>query len=1494
MAYGYEGDATADSASLAGIGDDNNQLYSTPDHQSVAITRESRAARFGLTPEQALKHTGLSFTEGGKTYYDDDTAPTDFTYNGQARHNSTDLIDVFDPSHAPDNVTGARVGIGGHEYTVSGSKVSLRSGYDDTTPSDIPSSIPIGDAPIEDEPPVREEPKRSPLEEFRYKLPQFNNKPDAEVLADMHARLAPSMPMAQFADLAKLPDGRKAIATELAKGKTGLQRLKEMVPEAAANGISDDQLQEDMYNRLSRTGKINANVVSLNDFKDQMSPQSGPVNAAYQFWKGASRGASEEGHALSGQAYGQAQNARDFSDQIYNLMDQAFISSGVQPGKTVRSWAKAADDWMAKNTPVEDYWRKFVGWMNQQSGLQNQAVAKDAQRAKLATGGAGTFGRVGGGAAVGLPAGMLMMIPGAPVKSAVMLAGAYEGLSRVGAAVQAGHDDALIEGIQGFGMGAIGRYMMNSPNGRAMAGFNMWLANTGEDTVQKWLKGEKVDWTEQAMRSSVDILTGVLMGKGKEPERVFPSQEALKHEYSYAGAEDTGAAVHEEVSKAEIAQKNNATDQASKNLDAALSIMTPKGREEVAQKVISVARDATNNKKEPVETKKTPLEPKADEATKIIHQHFYGLSAKRPSEAGYTLDWAGEIHDWFQDHWPEIKKKLGGPARYVASVMENWNRDFQPQKLGPEAEQMWAISKGRTSEAKRAERAVPTEIARSMEINKVMKGGEKAGRRETVFNHFSDAQLKQQLIDRDTPEGRAKGTGNKAADFIYKFHDVGYAAMNQIEKAAGIEYDAREYYQFHALKDRNRRQAYETWFKNRVNSGDPRFAKERSYPTWKEAMEAGFEPASLNPERLFQMRMFQHAQAIRKIMTLRDAETAGIAFRSNDPDISKDLKVQWPQVTSPAGETYYVEPRAAAVIKNGWEPTSLYTNYWHSPFWKALSLGKGISASIELGWSIVHPRHIINMGMAHTLTQMQRAGLSGPDRAAAWRKQLSSAFKLGITNSREIQAWRGQEIKGGPLTDAEKRNIQHAQDMGLDFSISEERAMQFGNQLRKWFGDWTIKANKYTGHVFEVGYKVLSSEPAQHFLFDTIIPRQKFNAAMSLRDSLLRAHPELESPGHEMELKLAFAKAGENIEARFGEMFMDNLYWKKINKDIGQSTLLSLGWQLSLLRIYGGAVHDMGSNVAHLGEVVKKLRGEASDHTFLTDRLLFAVNYTALSLLQSGIVTYLATRKQPEGMDYFFPRVGTNPNGTAKRVTPIEFPREFASLWRHMEEEGVGQGIATFTSNKFQPFLQTLIQEWQNKNFYGQMIANPLDSDYQQWMDRIAFGLSNTGIPIPFRGLAQSTGQPWEPKDTILSVLGYPVAPSWPNKSGTERLIGDTYNREFGGGSKTKEDVDKQNMDRTLRAAVVSGDMASRKEAVHQLRKMGTTDKAINEVIKSAHIAPEEYMFQRLSHTNDKGAPRTSTQAKILSRMAPEERKKYLKHANKAVQAEFRNESVFK
>src|SRR5215469_1251916 len=101
MAYGYPGDATPDSNSLAGVGDRDNPLSATSDHQSVALTLEGRKMRFGVWGQS----TGQPFVENGKTYYDDDTAPTTFAYQGEQHYNPPSLVDVYDPKHPPDRLS---------------------------------------------------------------------------------------------------------------------------------------------------------------------------------------------------------------------------------------------------------------------------------------------------------------------------------------------------------------------------------------------------------------------------------------------------------------------------------------------------------------------------------------------------------------------------------------------------------------------------------------------------------------------------------------------------------------------------------------------------------------------------------------------------------------------------------------------------------------------------------------------------------------------------------------------------------------------------------------------------------------------------------------------------------------------------------------------------------------------------------------------------------------------------------------------------------------------------------------------------------------------------------------------------------------------------------------------------------------------------------------------------------------------------------------------
>lgn len=80
--YGYPGDSSPDSNSMAGIGDRGNKLIP---NKSVALTKSARQAQFGTSGVS----TGKAFTLGGFMFQDDDSAPE-----------SDKRVDVYDPYYA--------------------------------------------------------------------------------------------------------------------------------------------------------------------------------------------------------------------------------------------------------------------------------------------------------------------------------------------------------------------------------------------------------------------------------------------------------------------------------------------------------------------------------------------------------------------------------------------------------------------------------------------------------------------------------------------------------------------------------------------------------------------------------------------------------------------------------------------------------------------------------------------------------------------------------------------------------------------------------------------------------------------------------------------------------------------------------------------------------------------------------------------------------------------------------------------------------------------------------------------------------------------------------------------------------------------------------------------------------------------------------------------------------------------------------------------------
>src|SRR6185437_6397064 len=134
---------------------------------------------------------------------------------------------------------------------------------------------------------------------------------------------------------------------------------------------------------------------------------------------------------------------------------------------------------------------------------------------------------------------------------------------------------------------------------------------------------------------------------------------------------------------------------------------------------------------------------------------------------------------------------------------------------------------------------------------------------------------------------------------------------------------------------------------------------------------------------------------------------------------------------------------------------------------------------------------------------------------------------------------------------------------------------------------------------------------------------------------------------------------------------------------------LSLGWQLGFIREFGGGALDLGKAMVTKGGV----KGKASSG--LLDRPMFSMFYMTQALGYGGLLTYAMTGKTPSGlMDYIYPRTGeTDDQGNPMRVSTMFYTKEIASLYKHIENEGVLSAVGDIAMSKAAGQIG-LIEEW--------------------------------------------------------------------------------------------------------------------------------------------------------------------------------------------------------
>jgi len=104
----------------------------------------------------------------------------------------------------------------------------------------------------------------------------------------------------------------------------------------------------------------------------------------------------------------------------------------------------------------------------------------------------------------------------------------------------------------------------------------------------------------------------------------------------------------------------------------------------------------------------------------------------------------------------------------------------------------------------------------------------------------------------------------------------------------------------------------------------------------------------------------------------------------------------------------------------------------------------------------------------------------------------------------------------------------------------------------------------------------------------------------------------------------------DTIDNRYGQLVYDNLLWNKAIKDIGMSSVQSLGWNRGTFELFLGGTKELGQAIA-----TREVKPEAIHN------LTFLVALPIVHASAGAILSYLGAGQPPQDVrDLFFPRTG--------------------------------------------------------------------------------------------------------------------------------------------------------------------------------------------------------------------------------------------------------------
>lgn len=677
--------------------------------------------------------------------------------------------------------------------------------------------------------------------------------------------------------------------------------------------------------------------------------------------------------------------------------------------------------------------------------------------------------------------------------------------------------------------------------------------------------------------------------------------------------------------------------------------------------------------------------------------------------------------------------------------------------------------------------------------------------------------------------------------------------------ATGLIYEPRENYLYHVFNDSDQVNNFFT-AKYGKKWGSPKFLKDRSFDLYEEAIAAGFKPKYSNPEEIMLARQLASDTANMQQGILEDLWGYGLAeLKEKGGKIPEGATPR----RAPNGEWYYVDNNAYQILHNAFDTKSLWEGKGiaQSAFRGGMFL-KNAVVPFRLAFSLFHPLHVVhidNAAMTANAWNKVLQGTSGVPKAfGETLKSLSlyrSLWENPKAGSRLTGLFSGK-IPPSEWSKADEQAVQYMLDGGFVPGMSDlyrtnavksfRAAVAKGSATALWHAPWALMST------------------LQKPLFEVWIPNLK--AASYLREAkgALEADPGLYESSAKRQL--AFRRIAKSVDNRYGEMAYNTLFWDKWLKDLSVLNTLSLGWQLGFIREYGGGALDAGQFITGTNKIQKIREGQLS-------RPLFVSAYTTTALGYGGLMTWAMTGEPPKELkDYVLPRTGgTNVNGEANRVNTMFYTREFYSIYKHAQQQGVVDGLTEIVKSKASGVMGLMHDWWTGTDDFGREYRDPKSPLYKKVLRTLAYTMSDLE-PISAESLSQHRAEN-HAKEIALTVAGFSPAPRYAMQTTTQAKITQAYGK-YVAPKQTPYDRAEYSADyKSYREQVHAGeDGTEQLEKMKDKYQLKSDDIARLRKSARAETTPEVRMFTHIPWEEQK---------KLLDEMPAEEREIYLPHSNK-------------